>query len=278
MAMPGDLGLKGHLRLICSLDAEEQKSYLREKSFAVPIHISKPYWDGRTLLVNLVSPTAGLLEGDRVHCEVEVETGANLLISAPAATRVHTMQGGSNAMLHQKFTIRDGAFLEFNPEPLILQRNSDFSQQTTIHLDRGAEILFLENLLPGRIAHGEVFEFANFHNRLEIFREGIPIVIENYNLRPGDGTLVDWKSAFPEACYASFYYFCPKWENAKPPIQDIEILQSEEILIGVTQVDPQGWSVRIMTATPIHLRQSIQAVRKLLLEATGRTVTDLRRL
>ena len=277
MARPGHLGLKGHLRLICSQDSEDQRSYLREKSFAVPIHISKPYWDGHTLLVNLVSPTAGLLEGDSVHCNVEVDSGASLLISAPAATRVHTMQGGSNASLHQEFTIKDGGFLEFNPEPLILQRDSDFTQHTKIHLETGAELLFLENLLPGRITHGEVFEFANFHNRLEIIRDGIPIVIENYQLRPEDGSLTDWKAAFPSACYGSFYSFSQQWVQSKPPIQEIEDLGNNKVLIGMTQVDGDGWAVRVLTDSPIHLRKTLLTVRNILLEASRPTVTKLRR-
>ena len=276
MARPGHLGLKGHLRITCSSD-EQGKSYLSEKSFAVPIHISKPYWDGHALLVNLVSPTAGLLEGDKVECDVGIESGASLVLTAPAATRVHTMQGSDSARLVQKFTIQGGGFLEYNPEPLILQRDSAFSQHTRIDLEDGAELLFLENLLPGRITHGEAFEFATFRNRLEIFRDGRPLIIENYHLSD-DVTLRDWKAAFPEAGYASFYSFSPTWKENKPPIQEIEALQTEDALIGMTQVDAEGWAVRILTATPIHLRQSIQTVRKLLLEASGRSVTDLRRL
>jgi len=138
-------------------------------------------------------------------------------------------------------------------------------------------LLFLENLLPGRITHGEAFEFATFRNRLEIFRDGRPLIIENYHLSD-DVTLRDWKAAFPEAGYASFYSFSPTWKENKPPIQEIEALQTEDALIGMTQVDAEGWAVRILTATPILLRQSIQAVRSLLLEASGRFVTDLRRL
>ena len=270
-------GLQGHLRLACSTDAEG-RSYLEEKSFSVPIHVSKPYWDGQALLVNLVSPTAGLLEGDTVDCEVRVRSGASLVLSAPAATRVHTMKSGGTAKLEQNFLVGEDSFLEYNPEPLILQRDSTFSQHTRIDLDGGAGLLFLENLLPGRIAHGEVFEFASFRNKLEILRDGLPVVIENYHLGAGMPGLRDWLSAFPEASYASFYAFSPEFLEKKPPIAGIEGLHNpEELMVGMTQIAPEGWAVRILAATPILLRKSIAEIRETLLGSMGRCPTDLRR-
>ena len=270
-------GLQGHLRLACSTDAKG-RSYLEDKSFSVPIHVSKPYWDGQALLVNLVSPTAGLLEGDTVDCKVQVSSGASLVLSAPAATRVHTMRGGGTAKLEQTFLVGKGGFLEYSPEPLILQRDSTFAQHTLIDLDGGAGLLFLENLLPGRIAHGEVFEFTSFRNRLEILRDGLPVVIENYNLGAGMPGLRDWLSSFPEASYASFYAFSPEFLEGKPPISRIEGLHKPgELMVGMTQIDPEGWAVRILAASPILLRKAISGTRELLLGSMGRTPTDLRR-
>ena len=277
MVSAGHLGLKGHLHLVCARSADGS-SHLREKSFAAPIHVSKPYWDGHALLVNLASPTAGLLEGDRVECFVRVESGASLVLSAPAATRVHTMRGGGTAKLDQRFVVCKGGFLEYNPEPLILQRGSTFTQRTRIELETGGEALFLENLLPGRVAHGEVFAFDSFRNRLEIMREDRPLVLENYSLAAGTPSLRDWQAAFPEAGYAGFYSFSPCWTERHPPLREIEALQDEELLLGITQVAEDGWGVRVLAANPLCLRKTIGTVREMLLDSLGRHTTDLRRL
>ena len=272
----GHLGLKGHLHLVCDR-AHDDSSYLREKSFAVPLHVSKPYWDGNCLLVNLVSPTAGMLEGDHVDCEVQVEPGASLVLSAPAATRVHTMQGGGTAKLTQQFLVHAGGFLEYNPEPLILQRGSTFCQNTRIELESGSEMLFLENLLSGRVTFGEAFAFDSFRNRLEIIQNGALVALENYTLASGSPTLRDWQSAFPKASYGSFYSFSPQWQDQMPPVQEIEAHQNADVLVGMSKIADCGWIVRILAESPIHLRRTIVSVREILLRGMGRSVTDLRR-
>ena len=274
---PGRLGLAGHLRLVCARGGDGA-SYLAEKSYAVPLHVSKPYWDGHGLLVNLVSPTAGMLEGDCVDCSVQVKPGASLILSAPAATRVHTMRGGGTAKLDQRFVVRNGGFLEYNPEPLILQSRSNFTQHTRVELEAGAEVLFLENLLPGRVAHGEAFAFDSFRNRLEIMRADRPVVLENYSLTAGAPSLRDWQSAFPEAGYVGFYSFSPCWAERQPPLKEIEALQDEELLLGITQVAEDGWAIRGLAANPLCLRKTIGTVREMLLDSLGRHITDLRRL
>ena len=65
-------GIRGHLRLVCGPDSRGLPS-LREQSFRAPIHLSKPHLDAGTLVVNVVNPTAGLLQDDRIHQDAYVE-------------------------------------------------------------------------------------------------------------------------------------------------------------------------------------------------------------
>ena len=44
------------------------------------MHLSKPHHDAETLVLNVVNPTAGLLEGDEIDCRVDVQSGARLLL------------------------------------------------------------------------------------------------------------------------------------------------------------------------------------------------------
>ena len=95
--------LAGHLDLTCACDANGC-SYLREQSFSAPFHISKPYWDGDALLLQLVSPTPGLFGGDRLTSSVTLDEGARLRIVTPSAGRAHTMNG-NGAELRQIFRL-----------------------------------------------------------------------------------------------------------------------------------------------------------------------------
>ena len=120
-------GLHGHLRLVCAAD-EQGQTYLREQSFCAPVHLSKPYRDEDTLVVNIVNPTAGLLSGDRVHYDVAVESGARVLLTAPSASRAHRIVEG-DARMTQEYRVAAGGWLESWPEIFIPQGGARYRQQ-----------------------------------------------------------------------------------------------------------------------------------------------------
>src|SRR5688572_614578 len=86
----------GHLALRAAA-REDGRTSLVAQSFRAPFHVSKPYWDedAKTLLVQVVNPTAGILSGDRLESEIAVEAGAALLVTTPSASRVFQMKEGT---------------------------------------------------------------------------------------------------------------------------------------------------------------------------------------
>jgi urease accessory protein len=88
--------LHGGLDIVAGLD-DRGVTILRRQSFSAPVHLSKPHHDEGWLVVNMASPTSGLLAGDRVEVRVAVEPGARLLLTAPSASRIHTMTTGHAA-------------------------------------------------------------------------------------------------------------------------------------------------------------------------------------
>jgi urease accessory protein len=86
------------------------------------------------------------------------------------------------ARVEQKFTIKESSFLEFNPGALILQKATNLEQVTEIEVDEDGEVLFVEKMLPGRIAHGESFLFKRFANQLKIRKENQLVLLESFQL------------------------------------------------------------------------------------------------
>jgi urease accessory protein len=117
-------GIRGHLRLVCGPDSRGFSS-LREQSFRAPIHLSKPHLDAETLVVNVVNPTAGLLQDDRIEQDVRVKQGASLLLTSPSASRAHRVRTGW-AEVSQHFHVAAGAALEVLPETFIPQAGASF--------------------------------------------------------------------------------------------------------------------------------------------------------
>ena len=109
------LGIHGGVHLGCRTN-EDGFPYLSSQRFSPPVHLSKPYYDEdtRSLLINLSCPTAGLLSGDRMVCDIEVSDRASMVVTTPGATRSHYMRSGV-ARVDQKFRVKDDSFLEFNP-------------------------------------------------------------------------------------------------------------------------------------------------------------------
>src|SRR6266446_9919487 len=177
-------GPRGHLDLLAIADASG-RTVLQRQSFSAPFHISKPHHEAGWLVVNLASQTPGLLSGDRVNVKVDVGPDARLLLTAPSATRLHTM-ASDHAELVQDFSVAKDGCLDFFPEYLIPQRHTRYRQRTRISVERGGFLLGCESIAPGRTASGEVFAYDELRFATDIYAGEPHILRERFQLVPGE--------------------------------------------------------------------------------------------
>ena len=270
--------LRGHLRLACERDARGV-SILTRKDYRSPIHISKPYWDGQSLLLNVMSPTAGLLEGDQVELDVQTLPGASLVLSHPSSLRVHKMTPTGLARWSQHFRVAAGSLLESNPEWLIPQAESALEQTTRIDVEPGGQLLFIEALAPGRAAHGERLAFRSFRNRLELRYGPQLAALEKHAIEPARQTERGWAFSIEPAPFsASIYAVAEPLDANTSWIEAIESLASPELAIGVSQLaHGPAFNVKLLAADPSVARAAIAAVRQTFYRAAARPCPDLRR-
>tara|TARA_B100000886_G_scaffold56885_1_gene34865 strand:- start:1606 stop:2439 length:834 start_codon:yes stop_codon:yes gene_type:complete len=276
--MKNTFGLDGGVTLGCRRNSDGVP-YLSSQRFSPPVHLSKPYFDPDTnsLLVNLSCPTAGLLAGDRMLCDIEVTDQASMVVTTPGATRSHFMRSGI-ARVEQKFRVRDGSFLEFNPGALILQKATNLEQVTEVEVDKDSEILFVEKILPGRIAHGESFVFQKFSNRLSMKQGKQLALLESFVLDPKNESVLAWKNSFSTPYYGSFYLISPKLKEHLPCREKVHGLISPNLLTGTTSLHGKaGWMVKILAGDPYEFKRAMKEIRQLLHSDIGRTPTDFRR-
>jgi len=276
--MKNTFGLDGGVKLGCRRNGDGVP-YLSSQRFSPPVHLSKPYYDEdtRSLLVNLSCPTAGLLAGDRVVCDIEVSDQASMVVTTPGATRSHFMRSGI-ARVEQKFKIKDGSFLEFNPGALILQKATNLEQVTEVEVDEDSEVLFVEKILPGRIAHGESFAFQKFSNQLRIKKENQLVLLESFVLDPENESVLPWKNSFPTPYYGSFYLLSPKPRDHLPCRERIHGMMGANLLTGVTSLHRKaGWLVKVLAGDPYEFKRAMKEIRKLLHADIERLPTDFRR-
>ena len=254
--------LNGHLSLDCARDTRG-RSYLRRQSFSAPFHISKPYWDGDSLLLQLSSPTPGYFGGDRLTSRVHVAEGARLKITTPSAGRAHTMNV-NRAELHQSFHVEKNASLEFCPAPFIPQRLSRYRQRADITIEKGGNLLLLETIAPGRVAHGESFDYQELDWECNVTHAGRLVLRERFLLEPGSNGFAAMKQPFPSGYYASACVINQTaWEN-DDWIEAINSIQTDEIRIGASRLVDAGWSVKLLAADSLALQKATGRLRNIL--------------
>ena len=270
-------GLHGHLDLLAAADADG-RTVLRRQSFAAPFHISKPHHDAGWLVVNMASPTPGLLSGDRVDVRVVVEPGARLLLTAPSANRIHAMPEG-HAELIQSFRVASGAVLDVWPEYLIPQAGARYRQRTRIEVAPGGSLLWTETIAPGRAASGEIFAFTELRIATDLHIGSTHAVRERYVLTPGDATQRALLRQYATPYYASVLCVSPGLAAANDAVPRIaSSCQGDGVLLGVSRLTADAWAVKIVAGGSPDLRRAVAIVRAQLCDALKITSPSLRRI
>ena len=266
--------MHGHLDLLACAD-DAGRTVLRRQSFSAPFHISKPHHDAGWLSVNLASPSPGLLSGDRVKVKVEVAEDARLLLTAPSASRLHTMSGG-HAELVQDFTVACGVCLDFFPEYLIPQRRTRYRQRTRVHVEKGGTLLCCESIAPGRTASGEVFAYDELRFATDIFVGASHILRERFRLVPGESALRALRARFPDAYFASIVCVAP--EIASPADSLRSLHDPDAAWVGCGVLPAGGWIVKIVAADSVTLRDRLSRARQILYSVAGMPMPSVRRV
>ncbi len=269
-------GLRGHLDLLAS--ADDGRTFLRRQSFSEPIHISKPHHDTGWLVVNLASPTPGLLAGDRLDMRVEIETGARLLLTTPSASRIHAMKAG-RAEVNQEFFVAAGAMLDWWPEYLIPQAGSRYRQRSVLRVASGGSLLWSESVAPGRVAAGEVLAFDELHIGTDLHLGAHHAARERYSLIRGDAMCEALRRRFATPYYASLIGASPLLDTAAGDFPDIaDSLSSQCVWVGASRLTENAWVVKVVASGSVDLRRTIAAVRGHFYTAMKTTPASLRRV
>ena len=253
-------GEQGHLSIECQADARG-RTFLAKQSFRAPIHLSKPYWDGNHLIINVVNPTAGLFSGDQVEVSVRVCSGASAVLTSPSAARVFRARGSSGeAHLAQSFVVETGGRLEVFPEILIAHAGARYRQTTRIDVRSGGELFFTEMIAPGRTASGESFLYDQLEFSLDLFAENQLVARERYRLTPESQSIQAITRHFPNAYYASAFLVspCPADDTLQ---RAISALNTPHTLAGASRPAESVYAIKLIAADSVALRHAVANVR-----------------
>jgi urease accessory protein len=102
----------------------------------------------------IVNTGGGVVGGDHYALDIEVEAGAALTVTTPAAEKIYR-SAGESAQIATRLRCAEGARLEWLPQETIMFDNARLRRRIDVDLSPTSRFLGVETLLFGRRASGE---------------------------------------------------------------------------------------------------------------------------
>lgn len=158
----GKTGKIGFLKLTLESDSQRNKTIITEQLSRVPLYVQKALYYDETIPsmahIFVLSPSGGVLQGDRYRTDIELKNGAISHITTQGATRIYKMNSNYATQMIN-LNVGKNCYLEFLPEQLIPYKNSRYYQRATFNVDDSATLVYSETIVPGRVAMGELFDY-----------------------------------------------------------------------------------------------------------------------
>jgi urease accessory protein len=176
-------------RLELQFQRSGARTILARRQHVGPLIVQRPFYpEGPTCHVYLVHPPGGVVGGDALSLQVQVDAQAHALLTTPAATRFYRAGPHPQATLNQHLTVRDGA-LEWLPQETIVFDGARVRTTTRVDLSGDARFLGWEIACLGRPANDECFQSGQLHQDFLLYRDGLPLVLDRMRLAGGSPAL-----------------------------------------------------------------------------------------
>jgi len=156
-----------------------QRTVLPHYRHTGPLRVQRPFFpenDG-TCHVYILHPPGGVVGGDELVIQAELNAGARALLTTPAAGKFYR-SNGEVACQTQSLNVTDGAVLEWLPQETIVYQNARVNSAIQVNLTGDANFIGWDIVCLGRPAAGERFTDGFFRQRIEIRRDDLPLYIE----------------------------------------------------------------------------------------------------
>ncbi|WP_220472509.1 urease accessory protein UreD [Citrobacter sp. RHBSTW-00671] len=162
------------------------KTVLASSRHHGPLTVQRPFYPENDVChLYLLHPPGGIVGGDELHISVSLSEHSHALITMPGAGKFYRSRG-PQAQLRQHFTLAPHATLEWLPQDTILFPGANATLQSVFHLTHESHLFAWDLLCLGRPVLQETFSHGTLQNRLEVWRDGQPLLIERLKLQDGD--------------------------------------------------------------------------------------------
>jgi urease accessory protein len=195
-----EVGKSGKVGILeIELKQGNNKTTITKQFSQVPLQIQRAVYPEESIpemaYLYIISPSGGILQGDRYKIDVTLKNNAISHITTQGATRIYSMNSNFASQI-TNITVDDNCYLEYIPDQIIPYQNSRYYQKVNLNIHDEATMIYSEVLTPGRMAMNEYFDYDVCYlrtyckNQEEKFRclENMKIEPKNQNLN-SDGIL-----------------------------------------------------------------------------------------
>lgn len=177
-------------RLYIRAELRNNRTVISDSYFTPPFKIAKPFYRGEFCEIMIMQASAGILDGDRHEIEIDIKSGAHVMVTGQSYTKLFKMDS-VGARQNVVIRVESGAELLYMPCPVIPFAGSKFIGRNEIYLKPGAKFVIRDIFASGRIAMNESFEFTSYRSRTEVRENERIIFCDNTRLIPSEMPLKD---------------------------------------------------------------------------------------
>lgn len=181
-------GKTGILQLELEKDPDSGKTVIKKQYSRVPLLAQRAIYLEETLptmaYVYIVSPSGGILQGDRYRIDIKLSNNTLAHVTTQGATRIYKMEKNYASQLIN-INVEEKSYFEYIPDQIIPFRNSRFYQEVHLNVHDNGTMIYSEIIVPGRVASGEAFEYDIFYMKTVGRNQlGKPRFIDTVKLEP----------------------------------------------------------------------------------------------
>jgi len=158
------------------------KTILSKRGHKGPLTVQRPFHPEDGLChVYLLHPPGGIVAGDQLLIDIQVEGEAKALITTPGAGKFYR-SAGQQALQTVSLKIKENATLEWLPQETIVFEGARLVSDVRVDLATNARFIGWEIMVLGRPAANESFNQGEALLNWHIFRDEMPLFIEKMQL------------------------------------------------------------------------------------------------
>jgi urease accessory protein len=178
-----------HAELSLAFRRAHDKTVIASRKHQGPLVVQKPFYpEGDVCHTYILHPPGGIVGGDQLTINVQVESKAHALLTTPASAKFYRCDE-RQATQSQNLRVEADGILEWLPQETILFDQAKVKTQTCIDLSSDAKFVGWEIMCLGRPASDEAYTHGYCHQSFEIVRAGKKILVERARLEGGSELL-----------------------------------------------------------------------------------------